>query len=242
VFSLSHLPSFPSCCSGRKKKPLHLFNKIKNQNDMGRKLMVQEGHRVSWLQLLGFMLMLVSIFYLLANLFFFSVTADDMAVNFFIIILGFSFSFPDMLKDENKEISTMRMAVFMVVSVITMLLLKIGWNSKSLKEIGLDQFWMGVIAFVFGAKAIQYFFESRLAAATGATRTALLKEETNTTTTVLKAEIEQLKTKKQLLLDIIARVDTTQMSTIDLDNMNNLQQEVQKTDTRLIELKQTLHQ
>jgi len=46
-----------------------------------------------------------------------------------------------------------------------MLLLKIGWANgiTSLKGIGLDEWWMGVIAFVFGAKAVQSYFESKMA-------------------------------------------------------------------------------
>jgi hypothetical protein len=58
----------------------------------------------------------------------------------------------------------MRIVVFMMVNVISMLLIKIGWNKSSLKEIELDQWWMGVIAFIFGAKATQSYFESKLAA------------------------------------------------------------------------------
>lgn len=48
-----------------------------------------------------------------------------------------------------------------------MLLLKIGWADgvDSLDDIKLDQWWMGIIAFIFGAKATQSFFESKMAVA-----------------------------------------------------------------------------
>jgi len=48
----------------------------------------------------------------------------------------------------------------MVTNVICLLLIKIGWDKGSLVCIGLDQWWMGVIAFVFGAKAAQSYFEN----------------------------------------------------------------------------------
>jgi len=51
----------------------------------------------------------------------------------------------------------------MVTNVICLLLIKIGWDKGSLVCIGLDQWWMGIIAFVFGAKATQSYFESKLA-------------------------------------------------------------------------------
>jgi len=51
----------------------------------------------------------------------------------------------------------------MVTNVICLLLIKIGWDKGSLACIGLDGWWMGVIAFVFGAKATQSYFESKLA-------------------------------------------------------------------------------
>ncbi|MFX6311328.1 hypothetical protein ABTF78_19545, partial [Acinetobacter baumannii] len=48
----------------------------------------------------------------------------------------------------------MRIIVFMFANVICMLLLKIGWGKdiSSLEDIGLNGYWMGVIAFLFGAK------------------------------------------------------------------------------------------
>jgi hypothetical protein len=79
------------------------------------------------------------------------------------VMLGFAFAFPELLRDSTKGLSTMRIVVFMIVNVICILLLKIGWDQPSLKAIGLDQYWMGVIAFVFGAKATQTYFESKLA-------------------------------------------------------------------------------
>lgn len=85
----------------------------------------------------------------------------QVAIFFFIIMLGMSFAFPTLLEGPNNDLSTMRITVFMMVNVICMLILKNGWDAGSMKNIGVDEYWMGIIAFVFGAKATQSFFESK---------------------------------------------------------------------------------
>lgn len=135
---------------------------------MGRKLIKKNESGFSVLQLIGFILMLLGIVLLI---FFSFIPVNDgsivpsvIAVAFLITMLGVSFAFPSLL-EGNEGLSTMRIVVFMVTNVICMLLLKIGWAKgiTSLEGIGLNQYWMGVIAFVFGAKATQSFFESRMA-------------------------------------------------------------------------------
>lgn len=86
--------------------------------------------------------------------------AKEVPIAFFTTMLGVAFAFPDLLKGQTKDISTMRIIVFMFANVICMLLLKIGWNKDSLSEIGLDVNWMGVIAFIFGAKVAQSYFQN----------------------------------------------------------------------------------
>ena len=115
-------------------------------------------------QIMGFILMWVGIACLLGHLYWVTMTPNKIAINFFVIMLGLSLAFPSLL--EGKEgLSTMRVVVFMMTNVICMLLLKIGWAGgiKSLDDIKLDQYWVGVIAFTFGAKATQPFFESNMA-------------------------------------------------------------------------------
>lgn len=85
--------------------------------------------------------------------------SKEVAIAFFTTMLGVAFAFPDMLKGQTKEISTMRIIVFMLANVITMLLIKMGWEHDSLSDIGLDGYWMGLIAFLFGAKATQSYIE-----------------------------------------------------------------------------------
>lgn len=101
----------------------------------------------------------------------------QIVIYFFIIMLGISFAFPTLLQSADQNVSTMRIVVFMMVNVICMLLLKNGWNVDNLSEIKLDGYWMGIIAFVFGSKATQTFFENRKA---DFTKKEEFKEETKT--------------------------------------------------------------
>src|SRR6476660_5104221 len=132
-----------------------------------RKLITGDEGKVSWLQLIGFLLILAGIFYLVLNMLFLRINAGEVAIIFFDIMIGIAFAFPDMLKDNNHRVSTMRIVAFMIVNVICMLLLKIGWDKTNFKDIGIDSNWVLIIAFVFAAKAAQSFFV-RQAAGTGA--------------------------------------------------------------------------
>ena len=88
-----------------------------------------------------------------------SFTGKQIAVDFFIIMLGMCFAFPSLLKGGDDNLSTMRIVVFMMVNVICMLMLKNGWGVEDMSKIGIDANWMGIIAFVFGAKVVQSYFE-----------------------------------------------------------------------------------
>jgi hypothetical protein len=136
---------------------------------MERKLLHNSEDKISFLQIIGFLVILLGLIDLVITQIFSKLSGEVIAIDFFAIMLGFAFAFPDLLRDSNKGLSTMRIVVFMMVNVICILLLKIGWDAKSLGAIGLDQYWMGVIAFIFGAKATQTYFESKLAGGTGST-------------------------------------------------------------------------
>jgi len=137
---------------------------------MQRKLLHTADSKVSYLQIIGFLVILAGLIYLFTEQMRDKLDSKAIAADFFAIMLGFAFAFPDLLKDTNKGLSTMRIVVFMMVNVICIILLKIGWDDKttSLRAIGLDQYWMGVIAFIFGAKATQSYFDSKMAVANAA--------------------------------------------------------------------------
>ena len=125
----------------------------------------------SVIQLIGFLLIAVGVIFLLVKLIEPRATATNpmegahVAIAFFIISLGISFAFPDLLQDPTGGLSTMRIVVFMMVNVICMLMLKIGWAADNFTDIGINGYWVGIIAFVFGSKATQSFFESPMATA-----------------------------------------------------------------------------
>lgn len=129
---------------------------------MKRKLIHNAEEKISYLQIIGFGVILFALIYLFIEQVTGKLDGGIVATDFFSIMLGIAFAFPDLLRG-NQGLSTMRIVVFMMINVICILLLKIGWGAGSLKDIGLDQWWMGVIAFVFGAKATQSYFESKLA-------------------------------------------------------------------------------
>jgi len=136
------------------------------RNIAKRGLIKKNEEKVTYLQIIGFSLIGIGILYMTAfRIIRHFSTPEGMAISFFLIMLGMAFAFPSLLQGGDKEMSTMRIVVFMMVNVICLLLIKTGWGNeiKSLKDIGLDQYWMGVIAFIFGAKATQSFFESRTA-------------------------------------------------------------------------------
>jgi len=124
----------------------------------------KEG-KLTVIRFVGFCMMIVGILALIAC----SFSLDEkvpkiIAIAFFVTMLGFSMAFPSLL-EGNDGLSTMRIVVFMVTNVVCMLMLKIGWSNAitSLDQVGIDQYWVGIIAFTFGAKATQSFFESNMA-------------------------------------------------------------------------------
>lgn len=82
------------------------------------------------------------------------------AGSFFFIVLGLAFSFPDMLQDDTKSLSTMRVVVFMVVSVFCIVAIKIGWTAASFEQFTIDKAWIYILGLAFGSKVFQSFSEN----------------------------------------------------------------------------------
>jgi hypothetical protein len=154
---------------------------VQNNFSMGwkRDFFKRNEGQLTVLQLIGFMLLIFGVMGMIIPLIFDglqtlgwipaqattqTIMPSVIPIAFFITMLGVAFAYPSLL-EGNEGLSTMRITVFMVTNVICMLLLKIGWlpGTTSLDDIKLDWYWMGVIAFVFGAKATQAFFESKFA-------------------------------------------------------------------------------
>jgi hypothetical protein len=172
--------------------------KTRFSNFLKRDWIQKNEGKLTYVQLFGFLLIACGVVYLASYLLpsgvihaFPSLDLDEdptpngISIAFFTTMLGVAFAFPDMLRGQTKEISTMRIIVFMFANVICMLLLKIGWNKGSLQDIGLDGYWMGVIAFLFGAKATQSYFENAKSLLPGS-------KTGSTDSTLSQAEISRL--------------------------------------------------
>lgn len=81
------------------------------------------------------------------------------AAAFFLIMLGMAFVFPSMLRDENKALSTMRVLVFMVISVFVILSIKTGWDVREMRDLVVDDNWLYIIGLCLGGKVAQKFSE-----------------------------------------------------------------------------------
>ncbi len=147
------------------------FSKIKSLFE--RDLIQKNEGRLTYVQIGGFVLITLGVIYLASFLLPSGIiefakplelenepTGTGVAIAFFTIMLGVSLAFPEMLRDQVNDISTMRIVVFMLVNVICVLLIKIGWDADSLDDIGLNGYWVSIIALLFGAKAAQSFFEN----------------------------------------------------------------------------------
>lgn len=148
---------------------------LKSLSDIFKRDLIKKNEgKLTYVQFFGFILITLGLIYLASFLLPSGVidylpslkledgpTPEGISISFFTIMLGIAFAFPAMLKGHTKDISTMRIIVFMLANVICMLLLKMGWDKDSLADIGMDGYWMGLIAFLFGAKTAQSFFENR---------------------------------------------------------------------------------
>lgn len=81
------------------------------------------------------------------------------AVGLFFILLGMALVFPDMLQDDTKSISTMRVVVFMIVSVFVIIAVKLGWQSANFDDFRIDRTWVYILGLALGSKVFQSFSE-----------------------------------------------------------------------------------
>jgi|GEM_PF-2049815 len=81
------------------------------------------------------------------------------AVSLFFILLGMVFHFPELLQDESKGFSTMRVVVFMVISVFIIIAMKLGWQVTTFAEWKVEQTWVYILGLAFGSKVFQTFSE-----------------------------------------------------------------------------------
>ena len=87
------------------------------------------------------------------------------AAGLFLVIVGLVIRFPTLLSDGGTtdsgapSMSTMRVAVLLVVSVFAILTVKAGWAATGLDSLRIDPSWAWVLGAVLGGKAVQSFAE-----------------------------------------------------------------------------------
>lgn len=81
------------------------------------------------------------------------------AISFFFVMMGLAMYFPSMLQGGGQNLSTMRVVVFMIISIFTIIAIKTGWNAESLADFKIDQSWVYVLGLTFGGKVVQSFSE-----------------------------------------------------------------------------------
>jgi hypothetical protein len=81
-------------------------------------------------------------------------------------LLGFAARFPAVLQDGTTNatgegnVSAMRVAVLMIVSVFSLVTVKAGWSAETLTDLKIDPSWGWVLAAALGGKAAQSFAEN----------------------------------------------------------------------------------
>jgi len=142
---------------------------------------IRQGSKMSILQIIGAILLLLGLGLLIFIGFddFFNtplpanvLTAKEQAgslaaTSFFLVMMGMALLFPEMLKGADDGTSSMRVAVFMVVSVFAILSVKIYWHCGS-GDFKLDNAWAGVVAAALGSKALQSLGENKAFSRNGA--------------------------------------------------------------------------
>lgn len=83
------------------------------------------------------------------------------AIAFLVVMIGFAFVYPDLLRDQQKNLSTMRIIVFMMTCALCTLILKLGLGKEDFGAIGMNGYWVTIIGFVFGGKVAQSYIENK---------------------------------------------------------------------------------
>lgn len=131
------------------------------------RLLIQHNQRLTSFQIFGASLLVIGVADLLfVSIYSFAsardlVNGDMPAVGFLLIMLGICLLFPDMLRSDPKSsVSTMRVAIFMIVIVFVFLTVKIAWSCKNMNEFNVDTTWGYILLAALGSKAVQSLGEN----------------------------------------------------------------------------------
>jgi hypothetical protein len=77
-----------------------------------------------------------------------------------LILLGIPITWPVLLKDT-ETFSSMRMVLYVLCGVFTLMLVKTGWTADSMSDIKIDPWWTSLLSTALASKAAQSFSENR---------------------------------------------------------------------------------
>lgn len=115
----------------------------------------------NWLIILGIVGFVIAV---IVSIFAYAGPADNgsiPAISFFFIMLGMAFYFPDLLQDESKSLSTMRVVVWITIMVFAIVAVRLSWQVKTFDEFKIDRTWVYILGLAFGSKVFQKFSEER---------------------------------------------------------------------------------
>ncbi len=122
------------------------------------------GGKLTILQIIGIILIFLGIVFVGIASIYYNKEIGNMgsmaAFGFFQLMLGMTFFFPDLLKGGENQISSMRVVIYMVVSVFVIITVKIGWGIKDLKNFDIPDSWVYILGIALGGKTIQSFSEN----------------------------------------------------------------------------------
>lgn len=85
------------------------------------------------------------------------------ATGFLLIMFGFVFLFPELLRARKDEtgMSSIRFLAFMIVSCFVFMTIMFSWGKPDFGALNLNSTWAYIIAIALGAKTVQTFAENR---------------------------------------------------------------------------------
>jgi len=91
------------------------------------------------------------------------------ALAMFLLLLGAAMQFPSMLRDDSKDVSSMRVVLFVVAGLFCVVTIKAAWNATALSELSINGQWAALLASLILGKAVQTFSEAKQSSDTAAT-------------------------------------------------------------------------
>jgi hypothetical protein len=81
------------------------------------------------------------------------------AVSLVLILVGFICRHPTLLRDDTASVSAMRVVLFGLFCVFSVLTVKAGWKASDLSQLNISPGWAALLAAAIGGKAAQAFAE-----------------------------------------------------------------------------------